>query len=318
MFLVCGEALFDVFVTRDRPGGLTLDARPGGSPFNVAFGLARLGQPVEMFTGLSRDPYGAFLRGFMDREGVRTTYALETPKPTTLVTVAVDANGGPTYAFSGTDTADRAVTVDALPALREDVTAIHMGSIATVVEPVATALKALARREAATRLISYDPNVRPTVEPSLDVWRRSLADLVGLVHVVKISREDLDLLYPGMASDQAASRWLAAGTALVVVTDGANGVSAWTRAARVTCPVHPVTIVDTVGAGDSFQAGLLAALADLGCGSAAGVAGMSAPALEAALVFASRAAAVTCSRRGADLPRRADLPAVPAPGVDRP
>ncbi|KAA5606291.1 carbohydrate kinase [Roseospira marina] len=308
MFLICGEALFDVFVTEERADGVALDARPGGSPFNVAFGLARLGQRAELLTGLSTDTFGGYLRGFMAREGVGAAYAMTTPKPTTLVVVALDANGVPTYSFSGTDTADRALTPDTLPPLAPDIRAVHMGSIATVLEPVASALKALARRESGARLISYDPNVRPTVEPSLAVWRQSLADLVGLAHVVKISREDLDLLYPGLSPADAAARWLAAGTGLVVVTDGGNGVAGWTRAGSVTCPPHPVTVVDTVGAGDSFQAGLLAALAEMDRLWPAGVAGLDAPALEAALTFAGRAAALTCSRRGADLPRRDALP----------
>ncbi|WP_413205901.1 carbohydrate kinase family protein [Rhodospirillum sp. A1_3_36] len=311
MFLVCGEALFDVFVVEDRPDGLTLDARPGGSPFNVAIGLARLGWPVQGLMGLSADFFGDRLRAVLAREGVGTVPLPDRRAPTNLAVVRLDDRGVPTYAFGVSETADRAIRPEDLPDLPEAIQAIHMGSINTAMEPVATALLALAQRETGRRFLAYDPNVRLTVEPDQEVWRRSLASLVSLVDLLKISSEDLALLYPGRDLEDAARSWLDQGPGLVVITDGENGAQAWTAEHHLSLPCHAGPVVDTVGAGDTFQAGLLAALAEMGHLSRKGLKALDRERLAAVLDFAARAAAVTCSRRGADPPQRTELPIIP-------
>lgn len=313
MFLVCGEVLFDVFIERERPNGLTLDARPGGSPFNVALGLARLGQPTEFFAGISSDILGDRLADFIAREGIGLTHSVRKSLPTTLSVVGIGSAGVPAYAFYGEGAADRAVTVAELPQLDEDIRVIHVGSFATAVEPVATALDELVRRESGRRLISYDPNVRPTIEPSLSHWRQCLEAFSGLVQLIKISSEDLLLLYPGADPAEMARRWIARGVRLVVITDGAQGAQAWTQSTNVRIPGCQVTVVDTVGAGDSFQAALLAGLAERGQLEPEQLDSMPAAELEMVIGFAARAAAITCSRRGADLPRRSELPSLDHP-----
>jgi fructokinase len=174
MFLVCGEALFDLFLRESAEGALSLDAIPGGSPFNVAVGLARLGQRVEFFSGLSNDLMGRRLAAVMEKEGIGLDHAVRSRAPTALSIVDLNADGSPDYAFYGDFPAYRAITEADLPDLGPEIRAIQMGSIATVLEPAASAHAVLAERETGRRLIAYDPNVRPSIEPDLDIWRRTL------------------------------------------------------------------------------------------------------------------------------------------------
>lgn len=259
MFLVCGEALFDIFVAGQRADGLALDARPGGSPYNVAIGLARLGQPVEFFTGLCDDVLGRRLLSFIEPAGVGLSYAVRSERPTAFSLVDLDAAGVPAYAFYPETPAYSTLSAADLPRLGPEVRAVHIGSIATVLEPVGGALAELAQRAYASRLVSYDPNVRLAVLPDAAVWRGRLEGLARSVHLLKVSAEDLELLYPGRAHDAAARDWLAQGVRLVVITRGSQGAAAWTRQHQVALAGRTVTVVDTVGAGDSYQAALLAA-----------------------------------------------------------
>lgn len=304
MFLVCGEALFDMFVRPSEDGKVRLHAVPGGSPFNVALGLARLGQPVQFFSGLSQDVMGRKLARFMQAEGVGLDYAKYTSGPTALSIVELNEEGSPDYAFYGSMPAYQALTESDLPLLPDTIRFIHLGSIATVLQPTAGTLASLAERECGTRLIAYDPNVRPTIEPDLDMWRRALARLSALAHLIKVSAEDLAILFPEAAQDAIVARWLAGRARLVVVTEGAKGAVAWTRHRKLHCPQAPVKVIDTVGAGDSFQSALLAGLAELDVLTVEALGNISEHNLLRLLQFAGSAAAMTCSRRGADLPLR--------------
>lgn len=308
MFLICGEALFDMFVRTSDDGPVRLDAVPGGSPFNVAVGLARLGQQAEFFSGLSDDLMGRKLVRFMEAEGVGLTYAKRKTGPTALSIVELNEEGSPDYAFYGHMPAYQALTRDDLPALPEAIRFIHLGSIATVLEPTAGTLATLVERECGARLIAYDPNIRPTIEPDLDAWRRAVARLSAAAHIVKVSAEDLALLFPGAAHDAVVARWLGGRTRLVIVTDGARGATAWTRGRTLHSGQTPTEVIDTVGAGDSFQSALLAGLAELGVVTAPALGDMSESDLARLLQFAGAAAGKTCSRRGADLPRRNEIP----------
>lgn len=309
MFVVCGEALMDVFAQRDTPTGMALDARVGGSPFNVAVGLARLEQPVSFFGALSRDFLGERLVRALHDEGVDTTSTVRVDAPTTLSLVGTDKQGVPSYAFYGEGGADRQLGLDALGSLPSRIDAIHLGSYSMVVEPCASTLDALVEREGARALISYDPNVRLNVDPDLARWRSVLQRMQPRTHLLKISEEDLSLLRPGVSPSEFATTSLASGVDLVVVTGGVEGATAWTANASVSVSAVEVSVVDTVGAGDTFQAALLTWLAEHHCLSPAGSSSLLAPQLREALQFAVRAAAITCSRRGADLPRRSELTA---------
>lgn len=307
MFVVCGEALMDVYMGGSTPTGMTLDARIGGSPLNVAQGLARLARPSAFLTGLSTDALGERLLASLKAEGVDTSLILRNDAPSTLSVVSVDASGVPRYAFHGNGAADRQITHDTLPALPPATRVLQFGSYALAVEPVGSALRALAARERDRRLIAYDPNVRLNVEPDLAHWRAVVEQMVSIAHLVKVSDEDLGLLYPAETPEQVAARWLAQGAALVAVTRGRHGASAWTRAAQADVPSPETKVIDTVGAGDTFQAALLTWLDEHGALTPEALSNLDAASLDTLLRFAARAAAITCSRRGADMPRRADL-----------
>jgi fructokinase len=307
MFVVCGEALMDVFANGETPTGLSLDARIGGSPFNVALGLARMAQPVSFFGGVSRGFVGERLMRALRDEGVGTDTLAMLDAPTTLGLVGLDAQGVPSYSFYGEGCADRLLPRSALGQVPADARAIHFGSYTMVVEPVADTLRALVEREHRRALIAYDPNIRLNVEPDLARWRDVLHWMSSRTHLLKVSEEDLALLYPAMAPEELASQWVAQGVALVVITRGGDGAMAWTSQHRVSVPATPSRLVDTVGAGDTFQAAMLTWLAEHDALSPPALGHLGEASLTELLGFAATAAAITCSRRGADLPRRDEL-----------
>jgi fructokinase len=261
MFLVCGEALYDVFTTQAHPNGsFTFEARIGGSPFNVAVGLARLEAPVALLTGISHDMLGEALKAALMRENVETRYLVRNARRTTLSLVGLDKNGSPHYTFYGVGSADCSLTQDDLPLAIKGIKALHFGSYSFVVSPTADAFYALAQRESA-RFISLDPNIRPTVEPDKHVWLARLDKYLTLASLLKVSEEDLELLYPQGNLDDIALSFLTQGVKLVVITRGAKGAIGYTQKQRVEIGSQPIQVIDTVGAGDSFQASLLRDLA---------------------------------------------------------
>lgn len=307
MYLVCGEALFDFFLDAENgPGEVRFDARAGGSPFNVAIGIARLGGRAALLTGISEDMLGQRLVQVLEQESVAVDYLVRSGRRTTLSLVGVDAAGHPAYVFYGLGSADCSVTQADLPPIGPEITGFHFGSYSLVVHPVADTFAALAAT-AGQRFVSVDPNVRPTVEPDIDKWRQRVAEYAALADLIKISAEDLESLYPGVPPQAMVTAWIDAGVNLVVVTDGGDAVSAWTRSGlHVSVQPPPCSVVDTVGAGDSFQAALLACLAESGDPKKA-VAALDTASLEQLLGTAIKASGITCSRRGADLPHRKEI-----------
>jgi fructokinase len=308
--LVCGEALMDVFALGETATGMALEARIGGSPFNVAIGLARLGRPVAFFGAISRSFLGERLLRALREERVDTSAVERVDAPTTLGLVGLDAQGVPSYSFYGDGGADRQLGAGALRLVTATPAAIHVGSFATVVEPVASTLRALVEREHRRALIFFDPNVRLNVDPELAHWRDALNWMLTRAHALKISEEDLDLLFPKRSANAFIEQALNSGVRLVVVTCGARGAIGATRSARVTVPAVDVSVIDTVGAGDAFQAALLCWLAENDFTTADALAAIPERDLRDALRFAGTAASLTCSRRGADLPNRQELAAM--------
>lgn len=309
MIVVAGEALMDVYDAGHTATGQALDARIGGSPYNVAMGLARLAQPVAFCGAVSSGFLGERLMRSMQTEGIDTRCVQRVDAPCSACFVGLDADGVPRYDFVGEQGADRRLHPRAVEALPADLTALHVGSYAMVVPPVADVqARIVDAAHARGALVAYDPNVRPVVEPDLERWRAALEHMLHRAHLLKISEEDIGTLYPGRSADDLMATWLGHGVQLVVMTRGADGAVA--RTARVTARIAavPTQVVDTVGAGDTFQAALLAALAEAGVLSPTGLATLRAESLQALLRWAAAAAAITCSRRGADLPRRAELP----------
>ena len=211
MYLVCGEALFDFFSEDDASGlasKVNFKAIAGGSPFNVAVGLRRLGVDSALFGGLSTDYLGRRLQQVLQDEGVRPDYLVDFAAPTTLAMVAVGANGSPHYSFRGEGCADRQLSLAHLPALGPEVRGLHIGSFSLVVQPIADTLLALVQRESGKRLITLDPNVRLNPEPNIDLWRERIATLVQLADLIKVSDEDLSLLYPEQDPQRVIEGWL--------------------------------------------------------------------------------------------------------------
>lgn len=307
MIVVCGEALVDFTPARCGEGQGYLP-HPGGSPYNVAVALGRLEAPVAFLGRISRDPFGRFLRQHLAASRVDLTYLREGPEPTTLAFVHVAEGREPEFVFYGEGTADRQVHPEDLPAFfPEDVAALHCGSLSLVLEPIATALDGLLRRERGKRLISLDPNVRPALIRDREAYRGRLEGWIASADLVKLSRPDLSWLYPGDPINRAAERWRAMGAAVVVVTLGENGAEGFGRAGAVRVPGIPVRVVDTVGAGDAFTAGLLAWLCRNGRLTRGGLERLSAGELTSALAYANRVAALTTTRAGAEPPYRDEV-----------
>jgi fructokinase len=307
MFVVAGEALMDVFTGATTPTGIALDARIGGSPLNVAFGLARMGLRVAFLGGISNGELGGRLVEALRAEGVSLDAVHRSDAPTTLSLIGVDARGVPEYAFYGTGAADRTLPLAALERMPADARLLHVGSYTMVVGETAATQRALVDQVRGKAVVSYDPNLRLNVEPDLAAWRDTLEWMLPRTDVLKLSDEDLGLLYPGIDAAAFAADCLGKGAGLVALTRGSKGAFAWHASGVCDIPPEWVDVIDTVGAGDTFQAALLARLDELGVLSPDGVRGMNAEALLDAMRFASQAAAITCSRRGADLPRRAEL-----------
>ncbi|MFO0991428.1 MAG: carbohydrate kinase [Hyphomicrobiales bacterium] len=311
MFLSCGDALFDLFAGgSDHPAVIQLDGRAGGAPMNVAIGLSRLGQKVDFFSKVSRDIFGERIMAHLANEGVETGLIIRTEQLSTLAIVSLDSAGAARYSFYIENTADRSISEIELPAaLPNEIKVIHIGgSYSTALEPSASSYAALVARERDRRLICYDPNIRDSVAPDLDLWRARVATLASMAHLIKASEEDLAKLFPGRSAQSVARDWIAGGASLVLITLGGEGALGFTAnglAARV--PGIKVKVIDTVGAGDTFQAATLDWLARKNRLSPEALASLTSQELHAMLTYAAKAAAITCSRRGADLPRASEL-----------
>lgn len=311
MVAVCGEALIDM----TRVGDAYLP-RPGGSPFNVAVGLGRLGAAAGFLCRLSTDPFGEVLVRRLTENGVDTSLCVRGPESTTLAFVHSRPDGGETYSFYAERSADRLLRPGDLPASLQGVDALHFGSFSLALEPGGTALRGLLEREAGRRLISLDPNIRPSLLPGRDVYRPVLERLVAHADLVKVSDVDAAWVYPGETAAEVAGHWRRLGAALVVVTQGLEGSWAANGAAAATVPAHPVSVVDTIGAGDAFTSGLLAWLASHDRLRRQALLRLDEAALTEALRFAALVSALTCTRAGAEPPTLSEVAAAAggAPG----
>jgi len=307
MIIVCGEALVDM-VPRPCGDEVGYVAHAGGSPYNVGIGLGRLGVPVGFLGRLSRDRFGRMLRERLAANGVDLRFTREGDELSTVAMVHLAAGEEPEYAFYGEQAADAMFRPDELPAVFPDgIDALHFGSISLLREPGASTFEACMRREHGRRVLSLDPNVRPGLITDRDAYVRRLEGWVTLMDLVKVSRVDLAWLYPGVSVDVVVQRWQALGPALVVVTMGADGAVGYSADGKVGSPGVAVTIADTVGAGDAFTSGLLAWLDEQGALDRDRLRQLTAPMIGSCLAYASRVAALACTRTGAEPPTRAEM-----------
>ncbi|MFF8658709.1 carbohydrate kinase family protein [Streptomyces huasconensis] len=305
MIVVAGEALIDL-VPQEVAGGAAaglpvLAPRLGGGPYNTAVALGRLGSPVAFCSRVSRDAFGEALLDGLRASDVDISYVERGPEPTTLAVASIGADGSAGYSFYVEGTADRLFS--APEHLPEGVRAMSFGTCSLVLEPGASAYEELLRQAAARGVFTaLDPNVRAMLIPDADAYRARFKSWLPSVSLLKLSREDADWL-GGTPRD-----WLAAGPSAVVVTHGGDGLTLYTGdGTELRVPGEPVDVVDTIGAGDTVNAALLHGLAARDALSAEALAALDEDGWTAVLRFAARAAAITCSRAGAEPPYAVEL-----------
>jgi fructokinase len=295
---VCGEVLIDIL-----PTGPVV----GGGPANTAKALARLGHDVHFIDGISSDAYGQSARAELLNDGVNLDLALASDKPTCTATVSLDDAGGASYEFliDGTATFDFAASWLPDP-YRYQPQVLHIGTLVTVIESGASALYDWAMQVAELAPIVFDPNIRPSVMPDRDLYEAAIEKWAALSAVIKVSDDDLAWLFPQASIEDVANRWINDGAFLVVVTQGANGLMGYTAEGRVEVPGVKVDVVDTVGAGDTVGAIVVEAML------AHGLVELRGDLLRGVLTRAAAAAAITCSRKGAQPPYKHELPMIEA------
>ena len=306
---VIGEAVIDL-VPGEQPHSYF--AVPGGSPYNVAVGLARLGQRVSLMARLSDTAFGRLLRDHAQAEGIDLAAAPHATEPTTLAVVGLDARAQASYDFYVEGTADWQWTDQEAARAPASSAVLHFGSIASWTPPGDARILDLAQvlRERGDVLVSYDPNVRPGLLGDREHGVVAIERAVRLAHLAKASADDLAWLYPGLLLDEVAKRWLGLGATVVVITRSDSGADAYTSGGlALHRPARDVIVVDTVGAGDSFTAGLIASFISRDLYSPARLARCPADQLAGALDDAILVASINVQRRGNDPPTLADLAA---------
>jgi fructokinase len=301
LIVVCGEALIDMIHNDDG----TQRAAPGGGPFNTARALARLGVPTTFLGHLSTDEFGQELADLLKADGASLQYATFGQEKTTIAVADVDSDGLAEYQFLIQGTSAPNLTPEMVPnELGPEVSAIHLGTLGLVLEPMAQTLEGLADREHGRLMLMLDPNVRVGLTPEAE-YRERLRHVIAESSLVKASDADLAWLYPGVEYAEAAERILDEGVGVVVVTLGADGAFGAHGDLRIRVPAPQVHVVDTIGAGDAFGAALLAWLHDHDC--IRPQLRLDENDLRQALEYACLAAAITCTRAGADPPRKWEL-----------
>jgi fructokinase len=307
MILSCGEALIDMLPRESTAGEACFAPYAGGAVFNTAIALGRLGAPSAFFSGVSTDMLGEILADTLTASKVDTQYLARSDRPTTVAFVKL-VNGQATYAFYDENTAGRMLSTDQLPNLPADVDALFFGGISLVNDPAASTYEALQAREAPARVTMIDPNIRPGFIAGKEAeYRARIERMIAAADIVKLSDEDLHWLMGAGDVSALARSIVAKGPKVVFITEGAAGARAVTATQDRFVAATKVTVADTVGAGDTFNAGVLAALHEAGALTKGALAALPDAVLDTALTLGTRAAAVTVSRAGANPPWRHEL-----------
>ncbi|MGC5531301.1 carbohydrate kinase family protein [Streptomyces sp. SR-10] len=300
---VLGECVADIFEdpAQSGPDGLSLQAMPGGGPANTAVALARLGTPTRFLGRFSNDTFGTLFRARLNASGVDLTASVNASEPSTLAVADLDATGQATYTFYADGAADWQWSDQELArSTRDDAVCLHTGSLALVRQPGGSRIEDHLARAREHSTVSIDPNVRPLLVPP-SLYRERLPRWCAASDILRLSEEDCGILAPGAGLEETCDTWHAAGTPLIVITLGGRGALVSLDGTRVVVPAPPAVIVDTVGAGDSFTAGLLHRLAALGH-LGGRLDQVTLEDVTDACAFAAHVAALTCSVSGANPP----------------
>ena len=303
MIAVCGEALID-FAPIEISDNRAYLPIPGGSPYNVAIGLGRLGCPVDFIGKLSTDEFGKTLRKNLLANGGNDRFTISGAEPSTLAFIHIEKGEEPHFSFFSNNSADRNLTISDLPkSLNSEIQAVHFGSFSLAHEPIASTLEKLIEREHNQRIISIDPNIRPSFVTDKYAYIKRLEKLISLATIVKVSVADIEWMYPNSNPKEIISEWINSGPSLAILTSGEKGSYAETPfGIKISSPAKPVNIVDTVGAGDSFMSALLWWLLEKKFLDLQSLRTLKEKDLENLLIYSSTAAAITCGRSGANPP----------------
>ena len=303
MILCCGEALIDMVAAPSLDGPDGFVPHSGGAVFNTAIALGRLGARAGILTGLSRDMFGDQLADALKASDVDTTHIIRSDRPSTLAFVKLE-DGQASYSFFDENSAGRMIRPEDMPELPSDITALFFGGISLASDPSASAYAALLDRQGGPRAVMIDPNIRPLFITDAEGYRRRMAAMISQADIVKVSDEDLNWLNPApLTQAEKISAMLDTGPSVVIVTQGAEGaIATLADGTSITVPAVKTNVVDTIGAGDTFNAGFLAKLSDLDLLTPEALGTLDPDALRDAMTYGARVAAITVSRAGANPP----------------
>jgi fructokinase len=301
MILCCGEALIDMLPRKGADGADVYQPFNGGSVYNTAIAIGRLGTPTGFFAGLSSDFFGDGLADGLKEAGVSTKFIRRKDMHTTLALVKLK-DGHARYSFIDEGSAGRMLLKSDIPKLPKSMTALHFGSISLIPEPCGSTYETLLKKASKTRVISLDPNIRPTVIKDKKKHLSRLSRLIAKADFLKISDEDVAYMTGKKDFAKSAKGWLKAGVKIVAITRGGTGVEVFTRQHQLSLEAPKVKVADTVGAGDTFTAGFLTYLHRNALLTKKAMANIEATQLMHAAEFAMKCAAVTVSRPGANPP----------------
>ena len=303
MILCCGEALIDMVAAPSLDGPDGFVPHSGGAVFNTAIALGRLGARAGILTGLSRDMFGDQLADALKASDVDTTHIIRSDRPSTLAFVKLE-DGQASYSFFDENSAGRMIRPEDMPELPSDITALFFGGISLASDPSASAYAALLDRQGGPRAVMIDPNIRPLFITDAEGYRRRMAAMISQADIVKVSDEDLNWLNPApLTQAEKISAMLDTGPSVVIVTQGAEGaIATLADGTSITVPAVKTHVVDTIGAGDTFNAGFLAKLSELDLLTPEALGTLDPDALRDAMTYGARVAAITVSRAGANPP----------------
>lgn len=302
MILCAGESLIDMV-----PENGTFRPLAGGAVYNTAIALGRLGTETGYLWPIGRNAFGEMLLGPLEEANVDTTLCPRSDRLTTLALVTLD-NGNAVYSFYDEGTAGRMLSPEDIPTLPENVTALFAGGISLVPDPCGAAAETLIAQNHSRMPVMIDPNIRPSFIPDEDAFRARLSRIIPQADIVKLSADDLEWLYPGLGHEEAACEVLKLGPKIVLQTGGEDGAKAIWSGETISAPAIRTKVADTIGAGDTFNAGVLASLHSQGVLSKDGLSNITAEQIHLALTYGAKAAAVTVSRPGANPPWVHEMP----------